>query len=44
MSSTGRRPIRSDHRPQIGEKRNCITENEAMMRPIVKPLAPNRWL
>jgi len=30
-SMTGRRPMRVDHRPQTGAKRNCISENEAMI-------------
>jgi hypothetical protein len=36
----GRRPRRSDNFPQMGEKMNCIAENEAMMAPIMKPPAP----
>ena len=40
MSKMGRRPYRSESRPQIGEKTNCIAENEAMMAPMTQPLAP----
>jgi hypothetical protein len=31
MSKIGRRPWRSESRPQMGEKMNCIAENDAMM-------------
>ena len=37
----GRRPYRSDNLPQIGEKINCIAENEAMMAPMTTPCARN---
>ena len=40
MSKIGRRPYRSESLPQIGAKTNCIAENEAMIAPIVNPLAP----
>ncbi len=39
-SSTGRRPIRSDRRPQIGMNRNCITENTAPGSVATKSPAP----
>src|SRR6185369_2932335 len=37
---TGRRPMRSESRPQIGEKRNCMNEKLPRIRPRVMPLAP----
>jgi len=37
----GFRPMRSDHRPQIGENRNCINEKLVPSRPIVSAEAPN---
>ena len=40
MSKIGRRPCRSESRPQMGEKMNCIAENDAMMAPMSQPLAP----
>ena len=40
MSSTGRRPMRSDKRPHIGAKMNCMSEYEATMQPASKPEAP----
>ena len=33
ISSTGRRPTRSERRPRIGEKTNCIAEYVAMSSP-----------
>ena len=44
INRIGRRPYRSDSLPQIGEKMNCIAENEAMMTPMTKPCAPNERL
>src|SRR5580704_8428124 len=35
MIKIGRRPTRSDTRPQIGEKMNCMAENEAISMPSV---------
>ncbi len=35
INKTGRRQMRSDNRPQAGAKRNCMTENEAMITPIM---------
>ncbi len=37
----GLRPIRSDHRPQIGENTNCISEKLVPSRPMVSADAPN---
>ena len=37
MSKIGRRPIRSDTRPQIGMKMNCIIENDAISMPRITP-------
>ena len=39
MSSTGRRPTRSETRPQTGEKTNCISENDENRMPMTAPLA-----
>ena len=44
MSNTGRRPMRSDSRPHIGAKMNCISEYEATMQPAIRPDAPNSLL
>jgi len=41
-SMTGRRPIRSESRPQAGEKMNCIAAWLATRRPRIKPFAPKR--
>jgi len=37
----GRRPWRSDQRPQMGATMNCISENTVPRSPMVKALAPN---
>ncbi len=37
---TGLRPIRSESRPQSGEKRNCISEKLPRIMPSVVPPAP----
>ncbi len=37
---TGRRPIRSDSRPQMGAKTSCISENDVESSPIIRPVAP----
>ena len=42
QSSTGRRPTRSDSRPQIGMKRNCMTEKTAPGIVATKSPAPRR--
>ena len=34
---TGRRPTRSDQRPQTGEKTNCMIENDENSIPTVRP-------
>ena len=39
MSSTGRRPMRSEMRPHTGEKTNCISEKIENSTPITAPLA-----
>ena len=44
INNIGRRPIRSDIRPQMGAKTNCAAENDAPMMPISKPLAPKLLL
>jgi hypothetical protein len=36
-SNTGRRPMRSESRPQIGAKTNCIAEKDEMITPIIRP-------
>jgi hypothetical protein len=36
----GRRPTRSDSRPQTGEKRNCISEKLVPSSPTMNALAP----
>src|SRR3989304_7718756 len=36
----GRRPMRSESRPQIGAKMNCISENDGDNIPTVSPGAP----
>ena len=37
---TGRLPIRSESRPQSGEKRNCMSEYEVLRSPTATPVAP----
>ena len=37
---TGRRPMRSDSRPHIGAKMNCISEKEVPSRPTVSAVPP----
>ena len=37
---TGRRPIRSERRPQSGEKMNCMNEYEVFSSPTATPVAP----
>ena len=37
---TGRRPARSEMRPQTGTKRNCISEKLVPSRPTMNALAP----
>src|SRR5277367_5125192 len=39
VSKTGRRPMRSDQRPSMGAKTNCIREKVDMRAPISQPLA-----
>jgi hypothetical protein len=39
MSKTGLRPMRSEMRPQTGEKMNCISEKIEKRTPITAPLA-----
>ena len=41
QSRTGRRPTRSDRRPQTGMKRNCMTEYTAPGMVATKSLAPS---
>jgi hypothetical protein len=36
----GRRPMRSDQRPQIGANTNCISEYTVLSMPTVKASAP----
>ena len=43
-SMTGRRPIRSDNRPQSGAKINCMAENDENSNPIVKPTTDRQKL
>ena len=40
MRITGRRPMRSDSRPQNGANRNCASENEVDSRPTISADAP----
>ena len=40
MSSTGRRPMRSETRPHIGENTNCISENDREQDADDRALAP----
>ena len=42
QSSTGRRPTRSESRPQIGMKRNCMMEKTAPGMVAMKSPAPRR--
>ena len=38
----GRRPTRSDRRPQMGAKMNCISENDVASMPTVKAVRAER--
>src|SRR2546427_175216 len=37
---TGRRPTRSDSRPQSGEERDCMKEYDVLRRPTASPVTP----
>jgi len=40
-TSAGRRPYRSENRPQIGALSSCATENDDTSNPTTNPFAPN---
>ena len=42
VSSTGRRPTRSESRPSTAAAKNCMSEYTPSSAPNSKPWAPNR--